>query len=148
MNDLYPLVEVAVVLVRDDTGRCLVDFNDAWGSFTFPMTKVREQPAVQPDGPTGREEPQAAACRAVAEVLGRPLPPGLLQALACEVPPYRQSGRDGEWKRYTFRLFELTAKFDPKPLPGHSAAWLTRAELKRCEPMSPTVRKILDALPV
>lgn len=146
MNEPFPIVELGVALIVDAEGRFLMDYSEPWGSFTFPMTKLGVVPAVVPDGPSTQESPLTAATRAAVEVLGRPMDPKTLQALACEVPPYNQSGRDGQWKRYTVHLFRLTAKTQPNPLPGHVAVWLTRAELETLEPISPTVRKILAVL--
>ena len=146
MNQPYPLVEAAVVLITDRDGRYLLDFNDSWSSFTFPTTKLHDVPTMAPGVPTKPEAQPVAAARAAAEVLGRPIDPKALKPLTIEVPPYAQSGRDGDWKRYTFRLFTLKVTGEPKPLPGHAAVWLTRSELESLEPISPTVRTILAAM--
>jgi len=147
MSQPYPLVEVAVVVITDAQGRFLADYNEAWGGFTLPMSSLHDVPARVPvDKPTP-ESPQNAAIRAAAEVLGRPVSPGALVPLNIEVAPWNQSGRDGQWKRYQYRLFQLKIDFAPQPLPGHAAVWLTRAELGTLEPISLTVRVILRALP-
>ncbi|HZZ79844.1 MAG TPA: hypothetical protein VFE62_15100 [Gemmataceae bacterium] len=147
MNATIPLVDLAVVLATDGEGRFLVDFNDNWSKFTFPMSKQRDVPAKTPNGAASRETALVAACRAAAEVLGRPVASSSLAPLALEVPPYKQSGRDGVWKRYACRLFLLKVTAAPRPLAGHIALWLTRAELESLEPISPTVRAILEVLP-
>ena len=148
MNELYPLVEVSVVLIEDAKGRLLVDYNEPWSGFTFPMTKVRDLPASSPNSEAPvKETALAAALRAAAEVLGRPLLSDALTQLPVELPPYTQSNRDGQWKRYTFHLFTLTMHEPVRPLPHHVANWLTIAELQSLEPMSPTVGRILESLP-
>jgi hypothetical protein len=143
MSESYPLVELVVVLITDGESRFLVDYNEPWGCFTFPSTKLHDPGSTMPPSREAKETPDEAAARATAEVLGRPLDPSALTKLPEEVPPWNQSGRDGQWKRYTVHLFGLNTKMDPKPLPGHTALWLTRKELETLEPVSPTVRSIL-----
>jgi hypothetical protein len=147
MTEPYPLVEMVVVQITDAEGRFLVDYNEPWRSFTFPSTKLHDQASTTPTKREPKETPLEAAARAVAEVLGRPVDPNALTKLPYEVPPWNQSGRDGQWKRYTVHLLGLNAKVDPKPLPGHTAIWLTRQELETLEPISPTVRTILCVMP-
>src|ERR1019366_5628019 len=130
MKDLYPLVEMAIVLITDEEGRFLVDYKEAWGGFSFPCTKLRELGSAMADGPMTKETPHVAASRAAAEVLGVPIDPSALAPLPQDVPPWHQSGRDGEWKRYTVYLFGLTTRAKPEPMPGHTVVWLTRAELE------------------
>lgn len=144
----YPLVDVAVVLILDSTGeRLLVDHNPRWSGFSLPMTKLGAVPAAAPGSPTTPEPAEHAAVRAAVDVLGRPLPPtGRPARLSHDVPPWHQSGRDGEWKRYRYHLFALKAAGTPHPRPGHVAVWLTPAELESHEPVSPTVRHVLTAV--
>jgi hypothetical protein len=144
MAEQIKSVQLSAVLITDAEGRFLLDFNENWGSFAFPMSKQHELPATVPGGTVTVETSLGAALRAAAEILGRPLPPASLKPLPVEMPPYNQSGRDGKWRRYSFHLFGLTIKFAPGPVSGHSAVWLTRAELETAEPISPTVRKILE----
>jgi hypothetical protein len=138
MPDPFPVADVAVVLITDAKGeKLLVDYNPHWDCFTFPMVKVDDPP-----------EAARAAVRAAAEVLGRPLPPtGLPVPLEFDVPVYQTSGRDGVMKRYRYRPFALRVTAAPQPLPGHIAIWLTPAELETHEPVSPTVRHVLGAVP-
>lgn len=147
MANLPQSVEVSVVLIRDANGRLLLDYNDEWMAFTLPMSKVHDLPPEVEGGPTAPESVLAAAVRAAAEVLGRPLPPGALREIAAEVPPYSRSLRDGKWKRYAFHLFTVTVNGTAHPLPGHVAVWLTPSEVEGLEPISPTVGTILRALP-
>jgi hypothetical protein len=147
MSDLYPLVEMSVVLILDEQNRFLLDYKESWGGFAFPCTKLREL-APSEDGTLAQETPHLAACRAVVEVLGVPIDPSALAPLPHEVPTWQQSVRTGEWKRYRVHLFGLTVRGQtPQPLPGHRIVWLTRAEMKTVEPVSPTVQKILGVVP-
>lgn len=141
----FPVAEVAAVVIRDATGRLLVDYNDKWQAFTLPMSKLHPLPM----GPELTESAAEAACRAAAEVLGRPLRRGELTPAAEPHVEWEYSLRTGELKRYTFYLFTLTlaAAETPHPLPGHIALWRTRAELREQEPVSPTVDVILAAVP-
>lgn len=146
MADPFPLVDVAVVLVTDARGeRLLADYNAHWQCFSLPMTTVGELPGAAPGAAGTPEPPSRAAARAAAEVLGRPLPPGVMTRLNVDIPPYQRSGRDGTWKRYSYEIYALKAA-DPHPLPGHAAVWLTPGELQEGEPVSPTVRHILTAV--
>jgi hypothetical protein len=102
MTDLYPLVEMAVVLITDEEGRFLVEYKEAWGGFSFPCTKLRELGPAVAEGPMTKETPHAAASRAVAEVLGVPIDPNTLAPLPHEVPrPRRQGNRDPRRHRRT-----------------------------------------------
>lgn len=145
MADPFPVVDVAVVLITDPRGeRLLADYNPSWGSFTLPMTKVRDLPPAAPGAAPVAESTTHAAARAAAEVFGRPIAPAALVRLDVEVPPYHQSGRDGEWKRYRYHLFASRCGAEPQPLPGHTAVWLTPAEFADLEPISPIARHILE----
>jgi hypothetical protein len=134
----FPLVDVAVVMVVSrDGSKLLADYNAQWGAFTLPMAKS--------DDPSS---PRAAAVRACVEVLGMPLPPSRCPVrLEFDVPVYQESGRDGDVKRYRYIPFVLRADAEPHPLPGHAAVWLTPAELESHEPVSPSVRHLLSAIP-
>lgn len=138
MSDLYTPVDVAVVLITDPTGRMLlVDYSPKWHFFTFPMTKVDDEIGAG-----------VAAVRAAVEVLGCPFPPdGGPVPLGADIPVYQTSPRDGEKKRDHYLPYALKAGVAPQPLPGHVALWLTPDQLETHEPMSPTVRHILRAIP-
>lgn len=139
----FPAVDVAAVLVTDPTGRILVDYNDGWKAFTIPMTKLHPLPM----GDRLTESAGEAACRAAAEVLGRPVRPSELRPALEPTVNWNYSLRDGQLKRYKLHLFTLTTTETPHPLPGHIALWQTRQELTEREPVSPTVAVILDAIP-
>jgi len=147
-NDFpYPLADVSVVVIRDAEGRVLLDYNDNWGAFTLPMSKRHVLPPATEHGQPLTETPEVAASRAAAEMVGRPLDPATLTRVDAAIDPYNQSGRDGQWKRYTYTVFVLTLTDEPKPLPGHVAVWVTKSELKVLQPLSPTVARVLSALP-
>jgi len=143
----YEIVEASVVVIADDTGRVLLDFNDRWGGFTLPVSKRRPVSPRLPGGPTERETPLAAAVRAAAEVIGRPIDPAGLMESDAVVPPWHQSGRDGKWKRYDYTVFAFRFSGDPRPVPGHMAVRLTRSEIDTLAPISPTVGLVLNAMP-
>lgn len=148
MDDPFPLVEVAAALLLDARGeKLLLDHNPNWGGFAPPMTKVGTLPGPTPKSAPGPESPLAAAVRAAAEVLGRPILPATLRPLPGDVPPFARSGRDGAWKRYRFHLFVRAVDFPPAPLPGHAAVWLTPAEVATHDPVTPTARHLLAAVP-
>ncbi|QDU18938.1 NUDIX domain-containing protein [Urbifossiella limnaea] len=147
MAEPFPVVDVAVVLIADPRGeRLLADFNPDWGSFTLPMSKVAVLPPASPGAAPTAESPARAAARAAAEVFGRPVDAAALVKLHAEVPPYQQSGRDGEWKRYRYHLFASRVGAEPRPLPGHVAVWLTPAEFTDHEPVSETARHVLAVM--
>jgi hypothetical protein len=145
--DDFPLVDVAVVLIARQ-GRLLLDYNPRWHAFTLPMSGLHDRPPATPKADPAPERPLDAALRAAAEVLGRPHPEGALTAVDADLQPFQQSERDGRWKRYTYRVFALTlaAGEEPRPVPGHHAAWLKPDELGDAHPVSPTVAHILGGI--
>jgi len=120
----FPLVEVAVALVTDadqaapQAGqgpdelradqRLLWIWNENWGCFALPMTKVRK-------GQGNVEPPRHAAVRAAAEVLGVPVE---VAAPLAVVPEIEVSDREYVVKRYTYHVFRARAHADYGP-----AAW-------------------------
>lgn len=142
------LVQVAVTLILHRR-RTLLAYNARWGAFSFPMTKIRHRVPGPFGTPPVPESPSTAALRAAAEVLGRPLPPDQRPTpLPFDLEPYQFSGRDGELKRYTFHPHILRLPgMDVSPY-APIIAWLTRDELADHEPISPTVRLIVDRLPL
>lgn len=149
MSSPFPNVEVAVVVISNAKGdQFLADFNAEWGCFTLPMTKRRVLPPSHEKEQEQRETPLQAAMRAAVEVLGRPLLPHELPTpLLRDIPPFNRSGRDGQWKRYTYLPFEMKTELEPRPLPGHTAVWLSLEEFQTAEPISPTARAVLLAAP-
>ena len=146
MSDFYESVDVVVLLIAKG-GKLLLDYNAAWSAFCLPITKIRELPAKVPNGEGSREMPMDAAVRAAVEVLGAPLSIDRFpKPVETDIPPYQQSGRDGQWKRYKFHLYSMKIAFDPKPLPGHSAVFMKPEEFATHQPLSPTMTVIVKAL--
>ncbi|MFO7904260.1 MAG: hypothetical protein ACQESR_11030 [Planctomycetota bacterium] len=76
-NPVVPTVETVAVIICGEE-RILLIFNEQWGAFTLPMTKLRhwQDPNIPP---AHRDEsPIDATARAVAECLGRTLIDGLV----------------------------------------------------------------------
>ena len=140
----FPLVEVSVVVIADETGRILLDFNESWNSFILPVSKRHLLPSADHHKTDEMEAPLDAAVRAAAEVIGRPIDPMALTVMDVDIPPWNQSLRDNKWKRYTYRVFKMTVTEPPKPVPGHVAVWATQEEIRTYGPISPTVRLILN----
>lgn len=146
-TDSITCVEVAPVLILDAHGRILLTYNVKWAAFSLPMSKRKSLPLDSMDD-TATEEPiETTALRAAVEVIGRPLlhKP---QRVVADVKPYHASARDGTWKRYQYQLFAMRFDGTATPLPGHTAVWLSPEELETHEPISPTVREILRAVPL
>jgi len=86
---------IAVAFVVDSQGRLLLAWNNKWGAFTLPMTKLQsDQPA---------ETPEQAGVRAAAEVLGVPtrVVPGKVAQFARSL---QRSPRDGDIKDYQYNV--------------------------------------------
>ena len=86
---------IAVAYVVDPQGQLLLTWNEKWGAFTLPMTKLQsDQPA---------ETPEQAGVRAASEVLGVPtrVVPGKAAKFArC----LQKSPRDGDIKDYQYNF--------------------------------------------
>lgn len=148
-DPMYPQVEASVVVISNDAGLILLDFNPRWGVFTLPVSKRR---TLQPGGPSATPASESwhdAALRAAAEVLGQPFPPSALTETPDYVEPFTQSGRDCVMKRYEYRVFAMPWATPPQPVPGHVAVWVDRAaaslKVPPFGPLSPTVHKVLTA---
>ena len=42
----YPDIDVAVAVIMNQDGQILWTWNDTWGTFSLPMTKIRVKPGV------------------------------------------------------------------------------------------------------
>lgn len=96
------LSRVAVAIVTDEPlQRVLLTWNDRWGAFTLPMTRVRIAPGGHP-----LDTPEQAALRAAAEALGVPVrhaaPP-----LKAELNRFLLSGREQRVKPYEHHIFRV-----------------------------------------
>lgn len=142
----FPTVETAVlVLVRD--GQLLAVYNEPWGAFTLPMTKRRQEPGPTPDAEPQLEAADSTAVRVVAETLGRPLGENERpERVKLDLQPYRQSDRDGQWKRYTHSVFVLRTQEEPRPVDGAAWIWLDPKDAPKLSPVSPTLQDIVSHL--
>lgn len=139
-----PLAEVAAVVITNGK-EIMAVFNEVWGSFTLPMSKIRTWD--NPNGGPDIVEPAVdAATRAAAEWLGCTFleKPTFLR----DIPRFQQSDRDRVWKEYHFHMFRLDLERGA-PIPqGRNAQWLTPDEFldARRRPISPTARHLLAGL--
>lgn len=133
-------VQIAVALVKLNKDQVAIAWNDNWGAFVVPMTKLDETPPA--------ETPEKAAVRAAAEVIGVP----------CRVVPgqagkamrkLQLSNRDGEIKDYHFTVVPVevhpdfqSASIAHRPVLFASADKLQSGEY---QPVSPSVKPVLDA---
>ena len=135
----FPLVDVAVCLITCGP-RLLLVWNRKWGEFTLPMTKRRVWHDPRVAASHRAEDWQDAAARAGAECLSKTC--SLTSLL--EVPgEYKQSDRDGLWKRYHFQVFQISFGYHPRLIPGTVVEWLTPDEIQNCRPVSPTARFLI-----
>jgi hypothetical protein len=140
-------VNLAVVLMFDSEGRLVLNYNERWGAYSLPASKLGELPIPTGSGTASPEPPVSAATRAAVEVLGRPLTPDQRPVpVAAEVPPYNLSGSNGKWKRYRYHVFAMRTPFTPQPLPGHVALPVRLQDIANLAPISPTVALVLDAV--
>jgi hypothetical protein len=135
-------VEVAVVVITRGE-QILTVFNPRWGAYTLPMTKRRTQHDNRTAARPVTEEWEDTAIRARAEALqgtttGTP-------RFLFEIPEYQQSDRDGQWKRFHFRVFRFDFDGAATVLAHLPHEWLTREEIldARRRPISKTARDIV-----
>jgi len=133
-------VQVAVAVVTDPEQRHVWVWNEKWGVFGLPMSKVRPRA-------NSREPAERAAFHAGAEALGVPVRvlPGTLRL------PLRRKGfseRQGMVRRYAYQIYgvEPHPDFAARVAPPGPHLWLTAAQALEAgyEPLSPTSRDILD----
>ena len=127
---------IAVAYIVDSQGRLLLAWNDKWGAFTLPMTKVDlEVPA---------ETPVQAAVRAAAEVLGIPA-----RVVAGKPVQFarglQKSDRDAEIKDYQYHVVQVEAHPDFASSLDHGVIWasIEKLQLSEYHPVSHSVDAIL-----
>jgi hypothetical protein len=143
-----PLTEVAITLIRRGAKKdqILAHYSPNWDAFTLPMTKRRKYFDPDVDSEARLEDWLDAAARAASEVLGRTCSPTAL--LEDFLPEHEQSGRDGKWRLYRFRVFEVVLR-DGESLPaGQTVEWLTTDQFldPNRRPISPTARHVIRYL--
>ena len=131
---------VSVALIRNPKDELLWTWDDEWGCFALPMSRMRA-------GESDVETPLQAAHRAAARTLGVPVKLGQHVALA---PQAFVSGRDLTWRRYRYQVFKAEAHPDFADrvavhgphfyLPPHRAAW------EEYEPINRSSRWIIATL--
>jgi 8-oxo-dGTP pyrophosphatase MutT (NUDIX family) len=136
----YPDIDVAAAVIMNQDGQILWTWNDTWGTFSLPMTKIRSSREMA-------ESPRGAAVRATAEALGVPVQVGKEWT---DLPMMRVSDRDFAVKHYSYHVFQAG------PHPDYSAAlrirqphiWLAAhvALSGLFEPLSYSAREILRGL--
>jgi 8-oxo-dGTP pyrophosphatase MutT (NUDIX family) len=130
-----PRHEVAAALIVDKEQRLLWTWSRSWGSFGWPMTKVRP----------GESHGQAAE-RAAAEALGVPVRAG--KDLDPRADLY-VSDRDNAMKLYSFRVYRVEPHpHYPSPSPVGSHVWLSAADALSGDfrPLSPTCLELTGQL--
>jgi 8-oxo-dGTP pyrophosphatase MutT (NUDIX family) len=137
MNDSdVPRQEVAAACIKDKDQRLLWTWNYSWGSFGWPMTKIRPG-----------ESPRQAAERAAAEALGTPVQAGVT------LPPRTDlyvSDRDHALKLYSFHICrtESHPRYAAAAFPGGPHVWLRAAEALSGDfrPLSPSCLELTGQL--
>ncbi len=143
----YPEVNLSVAVILCE-GRTLLTWNENWGAFSLPMTKIRSWPGPSGSVDENSESAQQAAIRAAAEGLGRPLKGSEIpeQSVELELQPYsHRSHRDGQWKRYSREVFVFQIEGDLSSFSG-KGVWLTSSEVSSMQPISQTAQEILSVL--
>lgn len=97
-----PDVEVAVAVIMDQAGRILWTWNEKWGTFSLPMTKIRQSKEMV-------EPARCAAVRAAGEALGVPVQVGKPWTI---IAGMNVSDRDCVVKHYTYHVFRAEAHPD------------------------------------
>ena len=128
---------IAVAYVVDPQGRLLLTWNDKWGAFTLPMTKLQsDQPA---------ETPEQAGVRAASEVLGVPtrVVPGKASMFARGL---QKSPRDGDIKDYQYNVVPVEVHPDfASHISSKRLVWTAIDKLQTGEyqPISKSVEALL-----
>ncbi len=131
-------IRVAVAYVVDDEQRLLLAWNDKWGAFTLPMSKMYFGPPA--------EKAEEAAIRAASEVLRLPTR-AVAGKSAKETRALEVSARDGELKNYVYTVapIELHPDFQGRSLSHLAVIWapIARIESGEYRPLSETVSRLL-----
>ena len=146
-KSLMPLVDIAAVIISSG-GKILTVFNDRWGAFTIPMTKLRAwKDPVEKDAKERQEEWRDAAMRAAAEAMGQTIVDDDLEFLI-DVSEFQQSDRDSRWKRYRMKAYGISPTGRVGVPSNVVVQWLTPDEIldENRGPISPTARHAVAEL--
>ena len=145
---MFQVVEAAALLIMKKD-RILAVYNEKWGAFTLPMSKVRPWEEIGGDPKkrnlsTGRE----AAVRSAAEWLGRTIVDPVVPLMICG--EFLQGERDGQWKRYNVWVYKLAVADDVCPRQGAITEWLKADDFldDKRDPISPTARHVIAELQI
>jgi hypothetical protein len=141
----HPEVHVAVALIKRGSN-ILLAYNSDWGSYTLPMTKVRDWEDPDRKYLTQKEPWPDAAARAAGEWIAETFHLDAEPILApIEV---QQSDRDQKWKEYHFQVFEIEVEEDTKLLPDIRIEWLMADDIvdPNRRPISDTAKLLVGQL--
>lgn len=129
---------VGVALIENADRELLWVWDDVYGCFALPMSRVRV-------GESALERPDEAAARAAARALGVPVVLGKSVALT---PQHFVSGRDQAWRTYRYHVFKAHAHADFTPSIAGPHLWLPPHRSARSEyrPFSASGRWVVAAL--
>lgn len=135
-------IDVSATVIFSGT-RLLTVYNERWGAFTLPMTKLRRRP-LDADKVLW-ERGDIAAVRNVAECLGTTTT--RLPVFLMDSGKLARSTSDGKTKHYAFQIFAFEVS-EPSAACGLPAEWLTADEIldPAREPVSPTARSLVAGL--
>ena len=132
-------VQIAVALLKLGKDKVALTWNDNWGAFALPMTKI--------DTGKPAETAEHAALRAAAEVLQLPVRVAAGQA-AKAMRALQLSDRDGEIKDYHFHVVpvEIHPDFAAVSINHRPVIFATVDHLQTgdIQPISPSVKPIID----
>ncbi|MGO9463694.1 MAG: NUDIX hydrolase [Isosphaeraceae bacterium] len=135
-----PKVDVVVALIMDHDLRLLWTWNEKWGAFALPMTKLRKGEGIV-------EPPEHAAARAGAEALGVPVKVGVRWRA---IPELKVSDRDYATRLYAYDVFRVEAepRFAPQARLAEPHLWLSIGDAlsDRYQPLSESSTDICQDL--
>ena len=143
----YERVEVAVIVIWK-SAMVLTIFNDKWGAFTLPMSKLRKHYDPLNPSEVHIEDRMDAAIRVAGELRGRTFAKNECPKYLKTTTEMRQSDRTGEFKLYTFHVFEMSMYPDEKLRESLIFEWLQKQEIlnNTVFPVSSTAKFILEQI--
>jgi len=141
----YEKVEV-VVNVITKPGLVLTIFNEKWGAFTLPMSKLRKHHDPLNPEDVWIEDRLDAAIRVAGELRGRTFTKGEFPKYLYTTTEMRQSDRTGEYKLYTFHVFQMDLHPNERLRENLIVEWLEKDSILTDSvfPISPTAKFILE----